>query len=76
MSDNYTDLSPYQRLGSAWNEIRNATEDVPEAIATRLEAILAAIDTVLLDLHPAGRIEPIPLCASGCRHCGGRAHGV
>lgn len=67
---NYSDLSPYQRIGSAWNEISNAKQDVPNALRPLLDDILLGMDAVLLQLHPEGTIEPIPLCGSWCRHCG------
>lgn len=72
MSSDYTDLSPYQRVGSAWNEISNAQQDIPPQFHGRVTAILGLMDLLLLDLHPSQTIEPIPLCADSCRHCGGR----
>ena len=76
MSDNWTDLSPYQRLSSAWNEIKNASQDVSETQNTRLASILEALNAVILDVLPLTPSDPVPLNTEGILHRGGREYGV
>jgi hypothetical protein len=70
MHRDYTDLSPYQRIGSAFNEVSNAKPDLPGHLQGKADVIMLLMDQILAELCHGQTNDPIPLCDINCGFCG------
>jgi hypothetical protein len=61
-------LTPYQRLANAWNEVMNARADLDSDGFDAATKILTDMDALLFRLQKLDTNTPIPLYTSLCNH--------
>jgi hypothetical protein len=67
----YQDMTPSQKLATAWNIIQNVRADLDKDDYERTNIILQVLDEILLNIHPCVTDEPVPLPYTHCWNCCG-----